>query len=142
MKALLDTNIIIGREASTIINQDIGILFKWLDKTNYQKCIHRACIDEIEKNPNKNTVNTFKIKMNSYEILETTAKMSEIVQKISNKIDQAANDVVDTLLLNELYNKRVDILITEDKKIHLKADKLNMSDKVFTINSFLEYIYS
>jgi len=40
MKALLDTNIIIHREARRVANQDIGILFKWLDKVKYQKCIH------------------------------------------------------------------------------------------------------
>ena len=35
MKALLDTNIIIHREAGKVTNQDIGILFKWLDKVKY-----------------------------------------------------------------------------------------------------------
>ena len=29
MKALLDTNIIIHREASKVINQDIGVLYRW-----------------------------------------------------------------------------------------------------------------
>jgi hypothetical protein len=37
MKALLDTNIIIHREASRIVNPDIGTLFKWLDKGKYIK---------------------------------------------------------------------------------------------------------
>ena len=32
MKVLLDTNIIIHREASKVVNQDVGTLFKWLDK--------------------------------------------------------------------------------------------------------------
>ena len=31
MKVLLDTKIVIHREAATIINEDIGILFRWLD---------------------------------------------------------------------------------------------------------------
>ena len=30
MRALLDTNIVIHREATTAVNQDIGTLFKWL----------------------------------------------------------------------------------------------------------------
>ena len=61
MKALLDTNIIIHREAIKVVNQDIGILFKWLDKTKYQKCIHTVTINEIRKNPNPDTVATFNI---------------------------------------------------------------------------------
>ncbi len=44
MKALLDTNIIIHRETSTVVNRDIGILFKWLDKAKYTKCIHPITI--------------------------------------------------------------------------------------------------
>ena len=39
MKALLDTNIIIHREANKVVSQDIGILYRWLDRGNYTKCI-------------------------------------------------------------------------------------------------------
>ena len=142
MKALLDTNIIIHREAGKVTNQDIGILFKWLDKAKYQKCIHPVTIYEIEKNPNVATVSTFKIKMDSYEQLLTVAPMSPELVKISAKYDKNENDRNDTILLNEVYNYRVDILISEDKKIHLKAEELGMSEKVFKINSFLEKIYA
>lgn len=142
MKALLDTNIIIGREASKIINQDIGILFKWLDKAKYEKYIHQITIEEINKNPNKSTVDTFNIKLDSYELLPTSAPISNEVKLVSRRLDVNPNDQNDTILLNEVYNERVDILITEDKKIHKKAFELKLSDKVFTINSFLEKIYA
>ena len=39
MKALLDTNIIIHRESPHVKNLSIGILFSWLDKVRYEKCI-------------------------------------------------------------------------------------------------------
>lgn len=142
MKALLDTNIIIHREAgSNGINQDIGILFRWLDKMKYVKCIHPLTLDEIQKNPNKQTVKTFDIKMASYETLPSTAPLDNALTSISNS-DLTVNDRIDTALLNELYSDRVDILISEDKKIHQKAIQLNIADKVFTINSFLEKIAS
>ena len=51
MKALLDTNIIIHREANRIVSQDIGILYRWLDRGKYTKCIHSATIEEVKKNP-------------------------------------------------------------------------------------------
>lgn len=142
MKALLDTNIIIHREAgSTVINQDIGILFRWLDKMKYTKCIHPLTIEEIQKNPNKQTVKTFDIKMASYETLRSIAPMDKALIPIS-EVDVTDNDKIDTLLLNELYSERVDLLISEDKKIHQKAMQLNIAEKVFTINSFLEKIAS
>ena len=140
MKALLDTNIIIHREANKLVNQDIGILFKWLDKVKYVKCIHPYTIKEINKNKNKFTTDSFNIKMSSYEQLLTVAPLSSELAAISLKYDQTDNDKIDTALLNEVYNDRVDLLITEDKKIHIKAEDLKIPDKVFTIESFLEKV--
>ena len=80
MKALLDTNIVIHREANKIFNRDIGILFKWLDKGKYTKCIHPVTIAEINNNSNKNTVDTFNVKLDSYVPLKTTAPTSPLVQ--------------------------------------------------------------
>ena len=71
MKALLDTNIIIHREANKVINQDIGILFKWLVKTKYTKCVHPSSVNEIRKNLNQSTVDTFNVKLGNYEVLKT-----------------------------------------------------------------------
>jgi hypothetical protein len=79
MKALLDTNIIIHREASTIVSQDIGLLYRWLDKGHYSKCVHSATIDEIKKNPNPSTVSSFLVKLDSYELIEIPSPMDDSV---------------------------------------------------------------
>lgn len=139
MKALLDTNIIIHRETNRIFNKDIGILFKWLDKGKYTKCIHPVTIAEINKNSNKITVNILNVKLDSYVALRTIAPISPQVKLVSDNID---NNINDTQLLNEVFCDRVDILITEDKKIHKKAELLNISDRVFNIDSFLEKVVS
>jgi hypothetical protein len=142
LKALLDTNIIIHREASRVINRDIGTLFRWLDKGKYIKCIHPVTIEEIEKNPNKDVKNSFKVKIESYEKIKNVAPIQDRVKKILNKIDVTDNDRNDTILLNEVFCDRVDLLITEDKNIHRKAETLGVSDRVFTIESFLEKVVS
>lgn len=92
MKALLDTNNIIHRETPRIINQDIGILFKWLDKGEYTKCIHPINVEEICKNKNQQTVDTLKVKLESYYLLKTVAPLADEVVNISNKIDNGNND--------------------------------------------------
>ncbi|MBR2090224.1 MAG: hypothetical protein IJ905_07645 [Fibrobacter sp.] len=142
MKVLLDTNIIIHREASHVVNQDIGILFKWLDRTHCEKLVHSKSIEEILKNKNTATVETFKIKVQNYEVLQNPSPMAEEVLAVSKKMDSTENDSVDTILLNEVFCNRVDLLITEDKKIHTKAAALDISDKVFNIDRFLEKIFS
>lgn len=138
MKALLDTNIIIHRETPNVINESIGTLFKWLDRTNYSKCVHRITIEELEKNTNEATRRNFRAKIESYEILQMVASIKPEVARVSQTIDTTPNDWNDTQLLNEVFSERVDILISEDKKIHTKANLLGIDDKVFTIDSFLE----
>ncbi|MCX5905297.1 MAG: hypothetical protein NTV89_17915 [Proteobacteria bacterium] len=142
MRALLDTNIIIHREANRVISPDIGTLFKWLDKGKYTKCIHPLTIEEINKNANKDTVNTFSVKLASYEQLKTIAPLDASVKTVSDSQDTTANDKNDTLLLNEVFCDRVDLLISEDKAIHNKAALLGIGDRVFTIDSFLEKVVS
>jgi len=142
MRVLLDTNIIIHRETSKIINKDIGSLFKWLDKAKCEKCVHPLSIDEISKHKNSEIVKTFKIKIESYNVLKTIAPLDKIIQEMSSKFDENENDLNDTKLLNEVICERVDLLITEDNKIHDKANYLNIAEKVFRIDSFLEKIVS
>lgn len=142
MKALLDTNIIIHREANKVVDQDIGTLFRWLERAKYKKYIHKITIDEVSKNQDALYKKSFLTKLDSYEKIEITSPMSEEVIGLSNKIDINENDENDTILLNEVFVGRVDILITEDKKIHKKASTLNIQDKVFTIDTFLEKIFA
>jgi predicted nucleic acid-binding protein len=140
MKVLLDTNIIIHREASKVINQDIGILFYWIDKLKYEKFIHPATVEELNRNVDPQTVATMAIKIGSYNIIRNLAPTSQILEDVSKQIDTVANDKNDTKILNEVFCDRVDILISEDKKIHTKASLLGISDKVFKIDQFLEKV--
>lgn len=140
MKVLLDTNIIIHREASHIVNEDIGTLFNWLDRLHFTKCVHPITVDEIGRHLDKRTVETMEIKLASYYILKTTAPLDARIEKIIQTIDKDANDKTDSLILNELVCERVDWLITEDRTIHEKANVLSLSDRVFTINAFLEKV--
>lgn len=142
MKVLLDTNIVIHREASRILNKDIGVLFRWLDKGRYIKCVHPVTVQEIEKNSNRETANTLGVKLESYEVLKTTTPLRQAVIDVSVLNDVNQNDKNDTILLNEIYCERIDFLITEDRKIHKKAELLGIADRVFKIDSFLEKVVS
>lgn len=140
MRVLLDTNILIHREASTVVNEDIGVLFKWLDNLHYTKYIHQITVEEIEKHQNPEVRKTFNAKLQNYNLLKTKAPIAEKIRDIIQPIDKEQNDVNDTLIINELLNGRVDILITEDKKLHYKASLLGISEKVYTIDAFLEKV--
>ena len=113
-----------------------------MDRGQYTKCIHSATIAEVKKNPNKETVDLFLVKLESYEVIEIPSPLQDEVKTVSEQFDTTDNDKVDTVLLNEVFVGRVDILITEDKKIHKKALELGIQDKVFTIDSFLEKTFA
>lgn len=142
MKVLLDTNIIIHRETPKIINSDIGILFYWLEKLNYKKYIHPLTIEELNRNKDEKTVASFNVKIQSYNQIINVSPESEYLKEISQRIDINDNDKNDTKLLNEVFCNRVDILISEDKKIHTKAELLGIADKVFKIDQFLEMVFA
>ncbi|MDT7543624.1 MAG: hypothetical protein QOE33_3528 [Acidobacteriota bacterium] len=137
MRVLLDTNIVIHREAARVIVEEIGVLFQWLDRLRYEKYLHPMTVQEINKIKNKDTRQTFNIKLDSYVTLKVPATLHPNVDRVCSPLDKDQNDSNDTLLINEVYNDRVDILITEDKKIKRKATLLNIADRVFNIDSFL-----
>ena len=137
MRTLLDTNIVIHREAATVVRRDIGTLFFWLDKLRCDKCLHPATLAEINKHQDERVRATFQAKLQSYHVLKTVAPLAPAVEQIAAE-DKTENDRNDTLLINELYAERVDILISEDRGIHKKALRLGVGDRVFTIDAYLE----
>ena len=140
MKALLDTNILIHREASKVVNEDIGRLFNWLDRLHYEKYIHPLSIAEVEKHSDANVVKSFRTKLQSYFAIKTEAPEVPAIIAIRSKYDKSENDANDTTLLKEVFGKRVDCLITEDRKIHAKAKDLGITSSVYTIDGFLEKV--
>lgn len=140
MKVLLDTNIVIHREAGKGNNPDIGILFHWLDKLKATKCIHPITVTELQKHMDPVVVKTMGIKIVSYNELKTIATFDGEIKKVSDQTDTNENDINDSKLLAEVFDGRVDFLISEDKKIHKKAALLNIAEKVFRIDTFLEKV--
>jgi predicted nucleic acid-binding protein len=139
MRALLDTNVLIHREAATVVRRDVGKLFFWLDKLKYEKCVHPLSLEEIEKHKDPRVRSTFQTKLQSYQVLKTIAPVAPAVHQFA-ATDRDSNDQNDTILINELYANRVDLIISEDRGLHDKALALGIIDRTFTIDSFLEKV--
>jgi predicted nucleic acid-binding protein len=140
MKILLDTNIVIHREAATVIDEDIGVLFRWLDNLHYTKYVHSVTVEEIEKHEDPKVRKSLKVKLGNYNVLKTKAPMSDTVRRILEHLDKNQNDLNDTIIINELYCGRFDALFTEDKQLLNKASLLSILDRVYTIDAFLEKV--
>ena len=138
-RALLDTNILIHREARTVVRDDIGTLFRWLDELKYEKLLHPDSVAEVKKHQDPQVVRTLELKLRSYPALKTKAADTPAIAAL-RKDDRSENDEVDTSMLAEVAADRVDVLITEDRGIHRKATRLGLSGRVFTIDAFLEKV--
>jgi len=139
LRVLLDTNILIHREAATVVRSDIGTLFQWLDRLHYEKRIHPVSAAEIAKHRDPRVRDTFKAKLSSYHELKTIAALAPEVVAVGAQ-DATDNDRNDTLVINELFAGRVDFLISEDRGIAHKARRLGIGDRVLTIDAFLEKV--
>ena len=113
MRVLLDTNIIIHRENKKMTNYSIGHLFRWLDKLKCDKLIHPLSKEEIARYEYADTQEAMTLKLDAYEELKTSATISEQVSSAVSGYDKNENDRIDTALLNEVFQGRVDLLITE-----------------------------
>lgn len=137
MRALLDTNIVIHRENIVATNSTIGQLFYWLDRLHYEKLIHPLSVSELRKYQNAQMQSLYDAKLSAYTEMKSIAPQSdEFKRRLGNSV-KTANDVIDNQLLNEIFCGRADILITEDRKMRLKAAKLGIADRVFSINAFV-----
>lgn len=140
MKALLDTNVLIHREASVAVRPDIGLLFNWLDRLACEKWIHPASYEELATHQDERVRKSFQAKLASYRLLQAPAPLSTRVTTLSADFDATVNDRRGTAILNEVFESRVDLLISEDRGIARKAHQLGIADRVFTIDGFLEKV--
>ncbi|HAM44624.1 MAG TPA: hypothetical protein DCM67_06355 [Propionibacteriaceae bacterium] len=138
-RVLLDTNILIHREAAAVVHEGIGLLFSWLDRLGHRKVAHPISLEEIAKHADPGVRRTFATKLESYAVLKTLAPIAEGVQTLIDA-DVDDNSRNDSRLLNELHAGRVDYIISEDKGVARKAEILGIGDRVFTIDGFLEKV--
>lgn len=137
MRVLLDTNIVIHRENKRVSNYSIGHLFRWIDRLKYDKVIHPLTIFEIQKYRDPETQETLSVKLESYDVIKTVQQPDAAFLSQVGQPEKTENDHIDNYLLYEVYLGRVDIFITEDRKLRNKAVRLGLTDRVFSINSFI-----
>lgn len=140
MRILLDTNILIHREAANVVKENVGVLFNWLDRLGHEKCVHPVSSKEIDKHGDEKVRQSFAAKLKSYTELTGTSPLDPDVDALAEELDRSVNDHNDTLLVNELYLGRVDLLISEDRGVSAKADRLDIGDRVYTIDEYLEKV--
>lgn len=143
MRVLLDTNIIIDRENPKQAAADVAEVFRCLDRLHAEKFIHPSLIKEISKYGKKDEVEILLAKLKAYELIKSPPELPEsFLSSVGDeKILKSSNNYVDDEMLFQVFDNRIDALITEDRGIHLKAKALNIRSKVYYIEQFLGFYY-
>ena len=124
MNVLLDTSIILNKILGNKSDQDVKILFKWLDRSKSQKVIHARTVEELRK-----TEPTAFLSLNLSEF--------KVIQE-----EPAEQNADGAYLLNTIASNCADLLISEDVRIHAEAKSLNLADRVLDIDQFLEKVFA
>ncbi len=135
MRILIDTNIIIYREDNSELNKELSELFNVLNENNVQVLVHPASKKDLHNDPNKERRKIIFSKLSTYPQLESPPKpdsddnFRKIIPRSHN-----TNDEIDAQLLYAVYRDAVSFFITNDNKLIDKSTKLNISDRVFSLN--------
>ena len=102
---------------------------------------HLNSIEDIKRDKNQERKKITLSKLKTYPTLDNPPDPESNKQFLETiGTAKTPQDDIDNNLLFCVHHNAVDLLITEDKGIHKKAEKLGLSDRVFTIEEAHTYL--
>jgi len=138
MKVLLDTNILIYSEDFAEIPINLQELLKIFKRQGVEVYTHPSSMSDIENDRDEKRKKVILSKVNAYPRIENPPKPDAEFIKIIGA-PKSNNERVDAEILYALYRDCVDFLVTEDREIIKLASRVNLKDRIFTVESALEY---
>jgi len=140
MRILFDTNILIYREDYRELPSEVAELFKLINTLGISLVIHPLSIQEIENDPNEERRKINLSKISTYPILDQPPAPKRNFLNSLNIKPNNRHDLIDANLLYTVKANAVDYLITEDKKLYRRAERINLDNRVFNINEALNFL--
>jgi L-amino acid N-acyltransferase YncA len=145
MKFLLDTNVLIPLEpashgSASALAAETARLHSLAVRHGYQVFIHPAVSRDIARDPQQQRKAFFEQQVQKYPRLLDPPFASEALTRIIGSPGVGTNDWVDDQLLVALHANAVDCLVTEDQKIHRKARRLGIGDRVARVDEAIRLI--
>lgn len=136
-KILLDTNMFIYLEDYAVTEEKVATLTKRLfDSDQYKIVIHPKTKEEILKISNNEKRDIFSSKISVYREIKSAPKATK---EFNDKVGcNNSHDAIDNELLFSIYRNCAHYLITNDKDLVKKSQKIGLSDRVLSIDQALE----
>ncbi|CAN5447824.1 hypothetical protein BH10BAC1_BH10BAC1_05890 [soil metagenome] len=138
MKLLIDTNILIHLEDHKVINE---LFAKFYQISISNKCdvyYHPQCLKDFKRDKDNERQQITISKLQKYVAMPSPATPTEeFINLVGQKKE---NDEVDNIQLYQVVKGYVDYFITEDKGIQSKAVKVNVRERVLSIEDGLKVL--
>lgn len=131
-RVIVDTNIIIALEENKLVDETVSSLLALLQSNNVQVLIHPASFLDIERDNDLERRQIKLSKLKRYTQLSSPPDLDRELFENSNVHIGGENDEVDCTILTALARNAVHFLITNDRRLHGKARKLALGNRVFT----------
>jgi len=144
MRILIDTNILIDLEDHSEIAAEFAQFSQLAISNGCQILVHPTSILDMQRDQEVQRQKIMLSKFKKYPTLDSPPEPDLDFLKLLVYPGSSDNDRVDNRLLFALFKNCIDILVTEDRKIHTKAERIGIADKVYFITDiclFLEARY-
>jgi len=138
VKIIFDTNILIHIEDPKELSKNLQDLMKLFREHGHQIFIHPASLKDIDNDQDENRKKIILSKLKGYPLIESPPEPTDDFLSVVG-LSSKSNEINDTEILFAIQKNTADFLITEDFGLMKKAIRVNHEDRVFSIDSALDY---
>lgn len=134
MRILLDTNIFIPLEDSSIDIDEALAELNRMTSGKHQLLVHPATAIDLAKDKDEERRKKILARLNKYSKLESPPIFFDGEEETLMGVPKKDNDRIDNLILLAVHKNCVHWLVTRDEGIHKKAKQLGEQERVLTVD--------
>jgi predicted nucleic acid-binding protein len=140
MNVLIDTNIFISREDYKEVPSNLSSLLELFEENLVKIYIHPLSKEDVKRDRNLQRMQISLSKMASYPELVAPPIGRDDTDFVNTVgVSKSTREAIDNELLYAVYKDAVNFLITNDKEILNKAQKVGLADRVLNVEEGLDF---
>jgi rRNA-processing protein FCF1 len=139
MRVIIDTNIFIYLENDHVVPKNLQRLVLALGDSGVKVLVHPKSIEELKRDHNVGRREVILSKIGNYPVLEMAPDPASD-DDFRTRLGQPSgpNDAVDCAMLYALHRNAVAYLLTEDKNLRKKSERVGLRERALSIDEALE----
>lgn len=142
LKLLVDTNILIPIEPTSpkdleAQSEPIANMLRIAAEGKHDVYIHPLIGLDLSRDKNDDRKHARGLLVRKYRVLPDAPALTSRMNQILGAVAEASHDFVDHSLLAALDADAVDFLVTEDRKIRAKGERLGFANRIATVHEAL-----